>query len=49
MDTDQVQSIILYLVSRLNYPQILTEVKICESFLPPAVRKSGRYHYLEMI
>jgi hypothetical protein len=33
----------------MNYPQILTEVNVCERFLPPAVKKSSRYLYLEMI
>lgn len=49
IDTDQLQGILIYIVSRLNYPQILTEVTICERFLPFAVKKSSRYIYLEMI
>jgi len=43
------QAIIIYIVARLNYPQIMTEVLICEMFLPPAVRKSSRFIYIEMI
>jgi hypothetical protein len=49
IDPDQMQAIIIYIVSRLNCPQIMTEVLICEMFLPPAVRKSSRFIYLEMI
>ena len=49
IDTDQLQGILIYIVSRLNYPQILTEVNVCERFLPSAVKKSSRYLYLEMI
>jgi hypothetical protein len=36
-------------VSRLNYSQILAELAICDKFLPPAVKKSSRYIYFEMI
>lgn len=49
IDPDQMQAIIIYIVARLNYPQIMTEVLICEMFLPPAVRKSSRFIYIEMI
>ncbi len=49
MDTDQLQSIVIYMVSRLNYPSIVADVQICEKFLPNAVRKSSRYLYMEMI
>lgn len=46
---DQLQAIIVYTVSRLNYPQILSEVVMCESYLPKGVRKSQRFSYLVMI
>jgi hypothetical protein len=49
IDPDQMQAIIIYIIARLNYPQIMTEVLICEIFLPPAVRKSSRFIYIEMI
>lgn len=49
IDTDQLQGILIYIISRLNYPQILTEVIVCERFLPAAVKKSSRFLYLEMI
>ena len=49
IDTDNLQGIVIYVVSRMNCPQILAEINICERFLPNAVRKSSRYIYLEMI
>jgi Vacuolar sorting protein 9 (VPS9) domain len=49
IDTDQLQGILIYVVSRMKYPQILTEVHIVEKFLPKGVRKSARAMYLEMI
>lgn len=49
LDTDQLQGIVIYMVSRLNYPSIIADVQICEKFLPNAVRKSSRYLYLEMV
>jgi hypothetical protein len=33
----------------MNYPQILAELGICDKFLPPAVKKSSRYIYFEMV
>lgn len=49
IDTDQLQGIVIYIVSRSNYPQIITDAAICELFLPPAVKKSARFLYLEMV
>lgn len=49
IDTDQLQGIIIYMLSRLGYPEILADISICETFLPNAVRKSSRYLYLEMV
>jgi hypothetical protein len=49
IDTDQLQGIVIYIVSRSNYPQIVTDAHICELFLPPAVKKSARFLYLEMV
>ena len=40
---------LIYIVSRLDYHQILTEVKICDTFLPKNVKKSSRTLYLEML
>ena len=36
-------------MSRLNYPQIITEVHYIEKFIPLGARKSVRNLYLEMI
>jgi hypothetical protein len=33
----------------MNCPQILAEIALSEKFLPPAVKKSSRYIYFEMI
>ena len=49
LDTDQLQGIVIYIVSRMQYPAIIADVSICEAFLPPAVKKSSRYLYLEMV
>jgi hypothetical protein len=49
IDTDQLQGILIYVVSRMKYPQILTEVHLIEKFLPKGVKKSARAMYLEMI
>lgn len=49
IDTDQLQGILIFIVSRLKYPQILSEVHIIERFLPKGIRKSTRALYLEMI
>lgn len=49
IDTDNLQGIVIYVVSRMNCPQVLSEVNMCQAFLPPAVRKSSRFIYLEMI
>ena len=49
IDTDQLQGMLIYIVSRLDYHQILTEVKICDTFLPKNVKKSSRTLYLEML
>ena len=49
IDPDNLQGIIIYIVSRLNYPQIITEVHFIEKFIPLGARKSVRNLYLEMI
>ena len=49
IDTDQLQGMLIYIVSRLDYHQILTEVKICDTYLPKNVKKSSRTLYLEML
>jgi len=49
VDTDTLQGILIYVVSRLDYPHIYTEVILADFFLPRAVKKSARTLYLEMI
>jgi hypothetical protein len=49
IDPDQLQAILVFICSRLDYPQILTEIAFCESFLPKAVKRSTRFLYLEML
>ena len=49
IDTDNLQGIIIYIVSRLANPQIITEVNFIEKFIPLGARKSVRNLYLEMI
>lgn len=39
----------IYLVSRLNYPQIWTELHLIEEFIPPAVQMSNRAFYMIMM
>ena len=49
IDPDNLQGIIIYIVSRLNNPQIITEVHFIEKFIPLGARKSVRNLYLEMV
>lgn len=49
VDTDMLQSILIYITSRLNYPQILTEISILEEFLPDAIQLSCRSLYQVML
>ena len=49
VDTDNLQGIMIYIVSRLRNPQIITEVHFIEKFIPLGARKSVRNLYLEMI
>ena len=49
IDPDNLQGIIIYIVSRLGNPQIITEVHFIEKFIPLGARKSVRNLYLEMI
>ena len=49
IDTDSMQGIVIYLVSRSNQPQLLAEVYIGEAYLARAVKKSSRFIYFEML
>lgn len=49
IESETLQSILIYIVSRLSYPQILTEIALIEEFTPEAVQLSSRCLYLVMI
>ena len=49
IDTDSMQGIVIYLVSRSNQPQLLAEVYMGEAYLARAVKKSSRFIYFEML
>lgn len=49
IDTDNLQGIVIYIVSRMKCPQLVAELSICERFLPASVKKSSRYIYFEMV
>lgn len=49
IDADNLQSIYIYMISRLNYPHIWTELHFAEEFLPKAVKQSNRLYYLTMM
>jgi len=50
VDVDNLQSIIVYMISRLkDCPQIITNLYIIEDFLPEAVQLSNRAFYLAMM
>jgi hypothetical protein len=50
VDVDNLQSLIVYLVSRMKgLPQIITNLNIIEDFLPEAVQLSNRAFYLAML
>ena len=49
LDPDTLQGLLIYIVSRTNYPQIWTEVHLIEEFLPQAVLMSNRAFYMIMV
>ena len=49
VDPDNRQGIIIYAVSRLRNPQIITEVNLTNRYLPKGVKKSSRAYYLGMV
>ena len=50
VDVDNLQAIIVYMISRLaNFPTILTHLSIIENFLPDAVQLSNRAFYLALM
>ncbi|CDW81254.1 UNKNOWN [Stylonychia lemnae] len=49
IDSDTLQGILIYLVSRMNYPQIWTELHLIEEYIPAAVQMSNRAFYMVMV
>lgn len=49
VDSETLQSIIIYVTARINYPQIWTEINMMEEFLTDAIQLSSRSMYLVMI
>ena len=50
VDVDNLQSIIVYMISRMDgCPQILSSLSMIENFLPDAVQLSNRAFYLAMM
>ena len=49
IDTDSMQSLVIFVVSRANNPQLIAEVSIAETFLPENVRRSNRFIYFEFL
>lgn len=49
IDTNSMQSLVIFVVSRANNPQLIAEVNIVETFLPENVRRSNRFIYFEFL
>ena len=49
IDSDTLQGILIYIISRMNYPQIWTELHLIEEYIPGAVQMSNRAFYLVMV
>eukprot|EP00347_Sterkiella_histriomuscorum_P022739 403337343 len=49
IDSDNLQGILIYIVSRINYPQIWTELHLIEEYIPDAVQMSNRAFYMVML
>ena len=49
IDTDSMQSLVIFVVSRANNPQLIAEVSIAETYLPENVRRSNRFIYFEFL
>lgn len=49
IDSDTLQGILIYMVSRLSYPQIWTELIFIEEYLPDGVMMSNRAFYMIMV
>ncbi len=49
IDSDSLQAILIYVVSRSAYPQLWTELILIEEYIPEGVTMSNRAYYLIMV
>lgn len=49
IDADTLQGILIYMISRMGYPQIWTEINLIEEFLPEGVLMSNRAFYMILV
>jgi hypothetical protein len=49
IDSDTLQAILIYVVSRSEYPQLWTELILIEEYIPEGVTMSNRAFYLIMV
>lgn len=49
VDPDNLQGIIIYVVSRLRNPQIITEIHFIKKFVPKGIKRLGRFYHCEMV
>jgi hypothetical protein len=49
IDSDTLQGILIYIVSRMGYPQLWTELTLVEDFIPEGVMMSNRAYYLILL
>ena len=49
VDPDNLQGIIIYIVSRLKNPQIITEIHFIKKFVPKGIKRLGRFYHCEMV
>jgi hypothetical protein len=49
IDSDTLQGLLIYVVSRMHYPQLWTELSLVEEFIPEGVLMSNRAYYLILL
>lgn len=49
IDPDNLQGIIIYIVSRLKMPQIISEIHFIKKFVPNGVKRLSRFYHCEMV
>ena len=49
LDSDNLQGILIYIISRMNYPQIWSELTLIEEYIPEGVMMSNRAYYLILV